>query len=208
MRALAKFFASRHSIKIAKKNRYKNVIFVYDCNSIDIESLQNFCKTKCTFNTFQFLWLPRTFLLKTDEIARNNLKQLVKKYDYNLTDEELIKIYKTFDTRKILLSILNYLDDVFSNEKKAIQIYLSNNYQLSNLQKIQIKNQDIFRFIYHMLNPDEKQKFYAFFTKIMPSIKESKTFLHQPKKVFLAEISREILSRLRIKRDVNWKEVG
>ena len=205
---LAEYYALIFSIKIAKKNRYKNVIFVYDCNSIDIESLRNFCKTKCTFNSFQFLWLPRTFLLKTDEIARNNLKQLVKKYDFNLTDEELIKIYKTFDTRKILLSVLNFLDDNFINEKKAIQIYLSNNYQLSNLPKIQIKNQDIFRFIYHMLTSDEKQKFYAFYTKIMPSIKESKTFLHQPKKVFLAEILRELLSRLRIKKDVNRNEVG
>jgi hypothetical protein len=55
-----------------------------------------------------------------------------------------------------------------------------------------------------MLDSDEKQKFYAFFTKIMPSIKESKTFLHQPKKAFLGEILREVLSRLRIKKDVNW----
>lgn len=204
----AEYYALIFSIKIAKKNRYKNVIFVYDCNSIDIVSLSNFCKTKCSFNTFQFLWLPRTYLLKTDEIARNNLRQLTKKYDYNLTDEELIKIYKTFDTRKILLSILNFLDDIFINEKKAIQIYLDNNYQLSNLQKIQIKNQDLFRFIYHMLNSNKKQKFYAFFTKLIPSVINSKTFLHQPKKIFLAEILREILSKLRIKRDVNINKSG
>jgi hypothetical protein len=202
---IAEYYALIFSIKIAKKNRYKNVIFVYDCNSIDIDSLQNFCKTKCSFNTFQFLWLPRIYLLKTDEIARNNLRQLTKKYDFNLTDEELIKIYKTFDTRKIFLSILNFLNDDFSNEKKAIQIYLDNTYQLSNLQKIQIKNQDLFRFIYHMLNTDEKQKFYVFYTKIMPTIKDSKTFLHQPKKVFLGEILREVLSKLRIKKDISKK---
>jgi hypothetical protein len=59
-----------------------------------------------------------------------------------------------------------------------------------------------------MLNPDEKQKFYAFYTKIMPSIKDSKTFLHQPKKLFLGEILRGILTRLRIKSDVNMSEVG
>jgi hypothetical protein len=90
----------------------------------------------------------------------------------------------------------------FSDSKRAARVFVD--YELSNLQKIQIKNQDIFRFIYHMLDSDEKQKFYAFFTKIMPSIKESKTFLHQPKKAFLGEILREVLSRLRIKKDVNW----
>lgn len=202
----AEFQALILAIKIAKKNKYKNVIFVYDCNGLDIESLLQFCKSKCNFLNSQFLWLPRTFLLQTDEIARNNLKQLVKKYDFNLTDEELIKIYKTFDTRKILFSILNYLDNSFENEKKAIQIYLDNTYQLSNLQKIQIKNQDLFRFIYHMLDSDEKQKFYAFYTKLMPSIKDSKVFLSQPKKFFLGQILREILSKLRIKRDVIKKE--
>ena len=196
----AEFQALAFSIKIAKKNEYKNVIFVYDCNSLNIESLSEFCKTKCSFYNFQFLWLPRTFLLQTDEIARTNLKQLLKKYDFNLTDEELIKIYKTFDARKILLSILNSLDDTFQNEKKVIQIYLDNNYTLSKLKKIQIKNQDIFRFIYHMLNSDEKEKFYAFFSTIMPTIENSLTFLKQPKKVFLAGILRDILSKLRIKR--------
>jgi hypothetical protein len=57
-----------------------------------------------------------------------------------------------------------------------------------------------------MLNPDEKQKFYAFYTKLMPSIKDSKVFLSQPKKFFLGQILREILSKLRIKRDVIKKE--
>lgn len=44
----AEYYALIFSIKIAKKNRYKNVIFVYDCNSIDIESLQNFGSVKIT----------------------------------------------------------------------------------------------------------------------------------------------------------------
>jgi hypothetical protein len=194
------------SIKIAKKNKYKHVIFVYDCYGLDLNSLMEFCKTKCNFYSFQFIWLPRTFLLQTDEIARTNLRKLIKKYDFNLTDEELIKIYKTFDARKILLSILNYLDATFINEKKAIQIYLDNNYELTKLKKFQIKNQDIFRFIYHMLDIDEKLKFYAFYTTIMPTIKDSKTFLSQPKKVFLAQILREILSTLRIKKNISEKD--
>ncbi|MDD4330063.1 MAG: hypothetical protein PHD79_08930 [Aliarcobacter sp.] len=196
----AEFQALVFSIKIAKKNEYKNVIFVYDCNSLNIESLSEFCKTKCSFYNFQFLWLPRTFLLQTDEIARTNLKQLLKKYDFNLTDGELIKIYKTFNTRKILLSVFNYLDDTFVNEKKAIDMYLENKYSLLKLQKIRIQNQDIFRFIYHILDSDEKQKFYAFFSTIMPTIQNSLTFLKQPKKIFLAEILREILSQLKIKK--------
>ena len=115
----AEFYALIFSIKVANKNKYKNVIFVYDCNSLDIESLTQFCKTKCGFYSFQFLWLPRTFLLQTDELARTNLKQLIKKYDFNLTDEELIITYKKSDSRKILLSVFNYLDDTFINEKKA-----------------------------------------------------------------------------------------
>jgi hypothetical protein len=139
-------------------------------------------------------------LLQTDEIARTNLKQLLKKYDFNLTDGELIKIYKTFNTRKILLSVFNYLDDTFVNEKKAIDMYLENKYSLLKLQKIRIQNQDIFRFIYHILDSDEKQKFYAFFSTIMPTIQNSLTFLKQPKKIFLAEILREILSQLKIKK--------
>lgn len=203
---VAEYYALILSIKVAKKNKYNNVIFVYDCNSIDINSLTEFCKIKCNFKSFQFLWLPRKFLLQTDAIARNNLRQLIKKYDFNLTDEELIKIYKTFDTRKILFSVLNYLDDTFINEKKAIQIYLDNTYQLSKLKKLQIKNQDIFRFIYHMFDSDEKEKFYAFYIKLMPSIIGSRTFLQQPKKSFLGEILKEILSKLRIKMDIERKE--
>lgn len=203
----AEFQALILSIKIANKNKYKNVIFIYDCNSLDIKSLSEFCKIKCNFSNFQFLWLPRTFLLRTDELARTNLKQLIKKYDFNLTDEELIKIYKTFDSRKIFLSILNSLDDTFENERKAIQIYLDNKYSLSKLQKMQIKYQDIFRFVYHMIDNDEKLKFYAFYSTILPTIKDSQTFLKQPKKVFLGEILREILSKLKIKKDVLSKEL-
>jgi hypothetical protein len=198
----AEFYALIFSIKVANKNKYKNVIFVYDCNSLDIESLTQFCKTKCGFYSFQFLWLPRTFLLQTDELARTNLKQLIKKYDFNLTDEELIITYKKSDSRKILLSVFNYLDDTFVNEKKAIEIYLENKYSLLKLQKIRIQNQDIFRFIYHMIDADEKQKFYAFFSTIMPTIENSLTFLKQPKKIFLAEILRDILSKLRLKNDI------
>ena len=32
----AEFYALIFSIKVANKNKYKNVIFVYDCNSLDI----------------------------------------------------------------------------------------------------------------------------------------------------------------------------
>lgn len=198
----AEFYALIFSIKIANKNKYKNVIFVYDCKSLDINSLMEFCKNKCNFLNFQFLWLPRIFLLQSDELSRANLKLLVRKYDFNLTDEELIITYKKSDSRKILLSVFNYLDDTFINEKKVIEIYLENKYFLSKLQKIRIQNQDIFRFIYHMIDADEKQKFYSFFSTLMPTIENSPTFLKQPKKIFLAEILRDILSKLRLKKDI------
>ncbi len=196
----AEFLALLFSIKIAIKNKYKNVVFVYDCQSLNTTSLKEYCKKSHKFFSFQFLWLPRDFLSNVDEIARINLKQLTKKIDFNLTDNQLFKYYRTFDSKKILLSVLTYLDESFINEKKVIKLYLQNDYSLKDIEEIKIKNIDIFRFIYHSLNQFEKQKFYEFFSKINPEIKDTNTFKEIPKKNFLIGILKEILAYLKNKK--------
>lgn len=198
----AEFMALLFSIKIAIKNKYKNVVFVYDCQSLDTTSLKEFCKKSHKFFSFQFLWLPRDFLKNVDEIARANLKQLIKKVDFSLTDNQLIKFYRTFKTEKILCSVFHYLDNSFSNEKRVIKLYLENDYSLKNLEEIKIKNHDIFRFIYHSLNQLEKLKFYEFYSKINPGIKEDIAFKQIPKKAFITGILKEILGYLKNKREI------
>ncbi len=193
----AEFMALLFSIKIAIKNKYKNVVFVYDCQSLDTTSLKEFCKKSHKFFSFQFLWLPRDFLKNVDEIARANLKQLIKKVDFDLNDNQLFKYYRTFDSRKIFLSVLTYLDDSFINEKRVIKLYLENDYSLKNLEEVKIKNHDIFRFIYHSLNEYEKLKFYEFFIKINPGIKNDIAFKQIPKKSFIIGILKEILNYLK-----------
>ncbi|MDD2887640.1 MAG: hypothetical protein PHY66_08225 [Aliarcobacter sp.] len=198
----AEFIALIFSIKIAIRNKYKNVIFIYDCQSLNTTSLKEYCKKSHKFFSFQFLWLPRDFLSNVDEIARTNLRKLTKKIDFNLTDNQLFKYYRTFKTEKILLSVLTYLDDSFINEKRVIKLYLQNDYSLKDLGEMKIRNNDIFRFIYHSLNQLEKFKFYEFYLKINPRIKNDIAFKQIPKKTFITGILKEILDYLKNKKEI------
>ena len=73
---------------------------------------------------------------------------------------------------------------------------------MKDIEEIKVKNNDIFRFIYHSLNQFEKQKFYDFFSKINPKIKENIAFKQIPKKAFISGILKEILNYLKNKQEM------
>lgn len=68
----AEFTALVYSIKIALNKGYKDVVFVYDCQGIDLSNLQKYIQNK--FTSSQFLWLVRDFTKDADNLARKALK--------------------------------------------------------------------------------------------------------------------------------------
>lgn len=70
---VAEEMALKTSIMLAISRDYRNVVFVYDCLSIDVEKLRN--EYKQFFDVVQFLWLKREFLNRVDSCARKVLRE-------------------------------------------------------------------------------------------------------------------------------------
>ena len=64
----AEYRALLLSVSIALKNKYNNVVFVYDNKSLDLKSLIIWLHGK--IESFQFLWLKRSYVKDADKIAR------------------------------------------------------------------------------------------------------------------------------------------
>jgi len=126
----AEYRALLLSVSIALKNNYNNVVFVYDNKNLNLESLKVWLHGK--IDSFQFLWLKRSYVKNADKIARtarelqeqlciDKPKQLSsvnakKKKTPNLNDQQLIEAIRCYKPEKIVKFCLT----IASNEEKKL----------------------------------------------------------------------------------------
>jgi len=70
--SIAEYRALVLSVQIAIKNKYENVVFVYDNKNLDLLSLKIWLDGK--IESFQFLWLKREYVKEADKLARKARK--------------------------------------------------------------------------------------------------------------------------------------
>lgn len=102
----AEFNALALSIKIAIKKGYSNVVFVYDCKSLETDALKEYALKK--IQTVQFLWLKRNYLKQSDNLAKNARKLVEKFYIKKATQEQLIEIKKNASTKNKIDKFISY----------------------------------------------------------------------------------------------------
>ena len=153
---IAEFLALSYAVKIADNMGYKNVVFVYDCSTLDVESLKIYITKNFRFKTFQFLWLCRNYLKEPDKIARQHtiLKDSLNVKSVNMNDSfsniEPINEFLSYGLKKVQNMILQYFKNSFEmTDYEVFQNYINGNYELKAIQKKRTTNIQLYRFFYH-----------------------------------------------------------
>lgn len=208
----AEMAALLFSIKIALRNKYRNVVFVYDCINLPVHHLDNLMSKK--FEFCQFLWLKRKFTKDADILSKKALQlsesitvlerqKTTRIQKKSLTDIGLINIFKSYEEDKILTACLFISSE---KESRVIKMYLSNKNQKKGLPRFRSKNLELYKFIYNVLSKNSKKVFCRYVSIVIPEIKKSKNFKSSQKQNILSEKIKEILvaikeSKITLKKD-------
>ncbi|MEA2018200.1 MAG: reverse transcriptase-like protein [Campylobacterota bacterium] len=86
----AEYNALKYSVEIAINNRYQNVNFYYDCQTLEIKELKNIAKNN--IKNYNFIWTKRKNISQADRAARKVLSSNKEIIFKNLTkkDTEII----------------------------------------------------------------------------------------------------------------------
>jgi len=150
---VAEYRALCLSVRIAIQNNYDNVVFVYDNQSLKLDTLKLWLLDK--IQTYQFLWLKRAYVDDADKLARK-ARTLQEKLIANKTpslvisDDNILQVLKTYPKKKILracMKIANKEESVILNthikDEKYPPVLVSEN------------SIDFYSDVYHLLS---KQK--------------------------------------------------
>lgn len=179
----AEFYALSLSVKIAIKNGYSNVVFVYDCKELNIDTLEEYAKKRIT--NVQFLWLKRNYLKDADLLARNarklverfKIKKASKKELNEMKENALMKEKKdffiSFSTKKKISAIMNIANN---REKSILNGFLSSS-SISSYSNSPLgsKKATLMKFTYSILEGEDKINFFYYLAYINPNI-EKKSF--------------------------------
>ena len=131
---IAEFLALSYAIKIANNMGCKNVVFVYDCRTLDIESLKIYINKNFKFKTFQFLWLCRNYLKEPDKIVKQHsvLKDSLNLKSINLNDSAsnilIINEFLSYGLKKVQNIILQYFKNSFEMiDYEVFKTYINDN---------------------------------------------------------------------------------
>lgn len=174
----AEFYALALSIKIAIRNNYSNVIFVYDCKYLNITALVEYANKK--IKNAQFLWLKRYYLSDVDSLAKNARKLIEKLNIKKATNSELVKIkkdymiknkqdfFKSFSTKKKILAVMNICN---TREKEILNGFLSSSSISFFKNKPLGSNKGrLLKFVYLMLKGEDKISFLHYLTYVNPNL--------------------------------------
>lgn len=174
----AEFNALALSIKIAIKEGYTNVVFVYDCKSLEIDALKEYALKK--IQTVQFLWLKRTYLKQSDNLAKNARKLAEKFYIKKATQEQLIEIKKKANTKSKIDKFISYstrakikaiLKIANKREKEILNGFISSNsINLNTKDKLGSKKATFMKFTYYVLTKEDKTSFLNYLTYVNPNL--------------------------------------
>ncbi|PHR54202.1 MAG: hypothetical protein COA44_13815 [Arcobacter sp.] len=201
----AEYMALLYSVKIALENKYKNVVFVYDNQSLCLKKLKIYLKKRTHFS--QFLWLKREYVHKADTLAQKarNLREKLlmsssKKIKFLdkkkvLTDKELLYAFKEGN----LNSILKVASLIASHkEKHLIQRYLNiENEGISEKFFTKPLDYKFTNFIYYLLPRPKQIEFYDFLGKACNFKLEKFKIMHYRVESSYIEMLNEVLLRLK-----------
>ncbi len=170
----AEFYALALGIKVAIKNGYSNVVFVYDCKSLEIESLKEYALKK--IQTVQFLWLKRNYLKQSDSLAKS-AKKLVERFSIKeASKEELIEIKKNASIRNKIVKFSSYstitkikaIKKIANKREKEILEGFITSSSVSDIKKDKLgsKKATFMKFVYYVLTKEDKESFLNYLTYV------------------------------------------
>ncbi len=193
----AEYKALLYSIKIAIENKYDNVIFVYDCISLDLTKIKLFVKSK--FKHSQFLWTKREYLENVDSFAKEirikqeNIKIPVLEKFKELDDTKIFKICLLIANKREKEIINGYINNT------PITLYTKDN-KLIGIQNS--KGYEFFKFIYQNLNSNKKIHFINYLAYINPLLPKN-TFKKKLSNAIQLKFIENILEQIKLQKGQN-----
>lgn len=174
----AEFNALALSIKVAISRGYSNVVFVYDCKSLEIDSLKEYAQQK--IQTVQFLWLKRNYLKQSDSLAKS-ARKLVEKFNIKkASKEQLIQISKKASIKNRINKFISYKTKIKieaikrianKREQEILNGFLtSSSINLNTDIKLGSKKATFMKFVYYVLAKEDKTSFLNYLTYVHPNL--------------------------------------
>ncbi len=191
----AEYRALLFSVRIALQKKYDNVVFVYDNQSLNLDSLKLWLVGK--IDSYQFLWLKRNFVDDADKLAKKARilhEKLIAKdiLQKGIDDKHLVELFKTYSMQKILRAFITLAN---KSERQILQSIIQNN--MYPLVLVEEESLDFFSDIYHCLPKEKnKERLYKYIDKnYAGNINHQKFTTPKPQSYYL-EIIKKIISRL------------
>lgn len=192
--AEAEYHALLLSVQIAIKEKYNNVVFVYDCLSLDITSLQTWIKDKIQHT--QFLWLKREFISATDTLAKkarliNEKLDIKQKEPIFIDKQNLLTYFKKYSHTKIVQACMSIAN---KDEYIVLKTYRDNRKHPPLL--VDERSLDFYSDIYSLLSKEKNKK--SFFKYIDKNYAQT-IDVHQfkkmkPQKYYIEFVQKVILA--------------
>lgn len=129
------------AIDIAIVNGYKHVVFIYDCQALNVDILKK--RYEKNFGSLQFLWLKRKYIAAVDKITKTKETEELRNIR-GLTEDERDK--KVFET---LSPFVNTMEEIAIFKKQVLRGYRIT----SDNKRVVFLN-----FVYYLLSKNGKKK--------------------------------------------------
>jgi len=202
----AEYRALLLSVRIAIKNGYDNVVFVYDNKGLNLDTLKLWLVGK--IHSYQFLWLKRSFVNDADKLARKarrlyeklHISEAAKpissctkkkKNHNNLQNQTLIEAIRL----KPVKQIAKFCSHIAGKEeKKLIDSYFDNK---KSIDYTPTKNGvDTLMLLCHLLPKDIRKNFFLFVENKMEGKGHTDRLIRGKPTPFYMKRINKILSRL------------
>jgi hypothetical protein len=161
---IAEYHALLYSVRIAIKNRYSNVVFVYDNKMLQLDSLKKWIEDK--IHCAQFLWLKREYVNDADKLARK-ARSLQEKLIPNkllkrqLLQSDLVQQFKHYSQHKIIRAFFTIAND---DEYAILKSYRDNHKYPPLL--VDEESLEFYSDIYNLLTVKKnRDRFYSYIDK-------------------------------------------
>ena len=192
---VAEYRALYLSVNIAIKNNYNNVVFVYDNQSLTLDTLKLWLVDK--IQSYQFLWLKRAYVDNADKLAkkaRTLQEKLIahKSPSLMLDNNNLLHIFRNYSKRKILSACIK----IASHEESLILTTHIKNKKYSPVL-VSESSLDFYSDVYHLLSkPTAKKSYLKFIDKNYAKTIDRNKFLRAKPDEYYIELIQQIISRL------------
>ena len=192
---IAEYRALYLSVNIAIKNKYDNVVFVYDNQSLNLDSLKLWLVDK--IESYQFLWLKRAYLDAADKLAKKartlHEKLIVHKSpSLVLDDNNLLQIFRNYSKKKIISACIK----IASREESVV---LSTHIKNKKYSPVLVSESslDFYSDVYHLLSkPTAKKSYLKFIDRNYAKTIDRNKFLRAKPDEYYIELIQKVISRL------------